>query len=76
MSNYPLRPLWLLPQPRPINDNDMALLAGPERIEAGWWDGKSVQRDYYIARNGKGSVLWIYRQHHEPIRWYMHGVFA
>ena len=76
VSHYPLRPLWLLPQPRPINDNDIALLAGPERIEAGWWDGKSVQRDYYIARNGRGAVLWIYRQHHEPIRWYMHGVFA
>ena len=76
VSHYPLRPLWLLPQPRPINDNDIALLAGPERIEAGWWDGKSVQRDYYIARNGRGAVLWIYRQHHEPIRWYIHGVFA
>ena len=76
VGHYPLRPLWLLPQPRPINDNDIALLAGPERIEAGWWDGKSVQRDYYIARNGRGAVLWIYRQHHEPIRWYMHGVFA
>ena len=76
VSHYPLRPLWLLPQPRPIDDSDMALLAGPERIEAGWWDGKSVQRDYYIARNGRGAVLWIYRQHHEPIRWYMHGVFA
>ncbi|MDQ3261860.1 MAG: DNA polymerase Y family protein [Pseudomonadota bacterium] len=76
MSNYPLRPLWLLPQPRPIDDRDLALLAGPVRIEAGWWDSKSVQRDYYIARNGKGSVLWIYRQHHEPLRWYMHGVFA
>ena len=76
VSRYPLRPLWLLPQPRPIDDNDIALLAGPERIEAGWWDGKSVQRDYYIARNGRGAVLWIYRQHHEPIRWYMHGVFA
>ena len=76
VSHYPLRPLWLLPQPRPINDNDIALLAGPERIEAGWWDGKSVQRDYYIARTGRGAVLWIYRQHHEPIRWYMHGVFA
>jgi protein ImuB len=76
MSNYPLRPLWLLPQPQLIDDNDIALLAGPERIEAGWWDGKSVQRDYYIARNGKGSVLWIYRQHRGVLRWYMHGLFA
>ena len=76
VSNYPLRPLWLLPQPRPIGDSDIALLAGPERIEAGWWDGKSVQRDYYIARNSKGSVLWIYRHHHGALQWYMHGLFA
>ena len=76
MSNYPLRPLWLLPQPQPVADNDITLLAGPERIEAGWWDGKSVQRDYYIARNGTGSVLWVYRQHRGVLRWYMHGIFA
>ncbi len=76
MSNYPLRPLWLLPQPQPMADNDITLLAGPERIEAGWWDGKSVQRDYYIARNGKGSVVWIYRQHRGVLRWYIHGIFA
>ena len=76
VSNYPLRPLWLLPQPRPIGDSDIALLAGPERIEAGWWDGKSVQRDYYVARNGKGSVLWIYRQHRGALQWYVHGLFA
>ena len=76
VSNYPLRPLWLLPQPRPIADSDIALLAGPERIEAGWWDGKFVQRDYYIARNNKGAVLWIYRQHRGALQWYMHGIFA
>ena len=76
MSNYPLRPLWLLPQPQPMADNDLTLLAGPERIEAGWWDGKSVQRDYYVARNSKGSVLWIYRQHCGVLRWYMHGLFS
>ena len=24
-------------------------LAGPERIEGGWWDGGDVQRDYYVV---------------------------
>jgi protein ImuB len=76
VSHYPLRPLWLLPQPRLIDDGDIALLAGPERIEAGWWDGKSVQRDYYVARNGKGAVLWIYCQHRELGQWYVHGLFS
>ena len=76
INTYPLRPLWLLPQPKPIADNDIALIAGPERIEAGWWDGKSVQRDYYVARNSKGSVLWIYCQHRELGQWYVHGLFS
>ncbi len=76
INTFPLRPLWLLPQPRPIDGADIALIAGPERIEAGWWDGKSVQRDYYVARNGKGAVLWIYCPHRELGQWYMHGLFA
>lgn len=33
------RPLLLLPVPRPLApDTPMALLAGPERIETGWWE--------------------------------------
>jgi protein ImuB len=76
INTYPSRPLWLLPQAKPIADSDIALIAGPERIEAGWWDGKSVRRDYYVARNGKGSVLWIYRQHHGALQWYIHGLFS
>ena len=56
--------------------SDMAFLAGPERIEAGWWDGRIAQRDYYIARNSKGAVLWIYQQHRELTRWFVHGIFA
>ena len=28
----------------------LELLAGPERIESGWWDGADVQRDYYVAQ--------------------------
>jgi protein ImuB len=76
INTYPLRPLWLLPQPQPIADSDIALIAGPERIEAGWWDGKSVRRDYYVARNRKGAVLWIFCQHRELGQWYVHGLFS
>src|SRR5204862_1592756 len=31
------RPLWLLDPPRRLVENDVALLAGPERIASGWW---------------------------------------
>ncbi|NTV09314.1 MAG: DNA polymerase Y family protein, partial [Zoogloea sp.] len=48
-----LRPLWLVPQPRPLK-SAFTLLAGPERIESGWWDGAEVRRDYYVARDAEG----------------------
>ncbi|MES2564582.1 MAG: DNA polymerase Y family protein, partial [Pseudomonadota bacterium] len=44
------RPLWLLARPRaltetaeaPYYEGRLRLLAGPERIESGWWDGHDV----------------------------------
>jgi protein ImuB len=32
----------------------LVLEQGPERIESGWWDGRGVARDYYIARQCGG----------------------
>jgi len=59
----------------------LELLAGPERIEAGWWDlatpGRtSVHRDYFVARNRQGQTLWIYREMAAPQRWFLQGYFA
>ena len=67
------RPLWLLEKPRPLGEGEFVLLAGPERIESGWWDGAEAQRDYFIARTGESSLAWIYR---EQGGWFMHGFFA
>ena len=53
-----------------------SLLAGPERIEAGWWDGQHVARDYFVARNSAQSLLWIYRERGVNPRWYVHGFFS
>jgi len=66
------RPLWLLEPPRPLNEGDFVLLAGPERIESGWWDGGDVRRDYYIAACGT-SLGWIFRACEG---WFLHGWFA
>src|SRR5699024_3512049 len=41
------RPAWLLPEPVPLHDRITRILAGPERIESGWWDGNDIRRDYY-----------------------------
>jgi protein ImuB len=68
------RPLWLLDPPRRIAEGDFALLAGPERIESGWWDGAEACRDYFIASTGEASLAWIYREREGS--WFLHGFFA
>jgi protein ImuB len=52
-------------------------LAGPERIESGWWDGRDAQRDYFIATRTDGSVVWVYRELDDSaVRWFVQGWFA
>jgi protein ImuB len=74
------RPVWLLDAPLPLASS-LILEQGPERIESGWWDGKGVARDYYIARrtpgtpHAPGARLWVF-QERQSKRWYLHGMFA
>jgi protein ImuB len=78
------RPVFLLERPRmlvcaesrPQYQGPLELVSGPERIESGWWDGRPVARDYYVARNRAGEACWIYREPSDPSRWYLHGLFA
>ena len=78
------RPLWLLAHPRaltevaaaPCYEGRLRLLAGPERIESGWWDGNDVMRDYFVASNPAEAMLWIYRERNRDGRWFLHGFFA
>lgn len=81
------RPLWLLASPqvlherqgRPCRDGPLSLLAGPERIESGWWDGKPVQRDYFVAEDPQHRLLWIFRErlHNDGAGgWFLHGCFG
>lgn len=74
----PSRPLWLLDPPRRLAEGEFALLAGPERIESGWWDGAEARRDYFIARTGEASLAWIYRERGAQPGggWFLHGLFA
>jgi protein ImuB len=66
------RPAWLL-HPRPIPENSFELLAGPERIESGWWDGDEAGRDYFIAQLDDAGLAWLYR---DKEGWFLHGLFA
>ena len=83
------RPVWLLAQPQPLREQGgtpllggraLWLVAGPERIEAGWWDGGHAARDYFIAQGDDGALLWVYRYRHAPPAsesgWYLHGRFG
>ena len=88
------QPLWLLPAPRALSERaqgplldgqPLQLLAGPERLESGWWDAQGpAVRDYFIAQTATGALAWIYR-HRLPggetgqaaaSGWFLQGLFA
>ena len=71
----PLRPGWLLARPIPLRGPAPRLLAGPERIESGWWNG-DIRRDYAIARLATGQRAWVYRLVGDHGDYWLHGWFA
>ncbi len=82
--DFELRPFWLLERPQaleemgsvPCHQGPLKLLAGPERIESGWWDGADIARDYFIARAANEALLWVYRERSPAGAWYLHGIFS
>jgi len=66
------RPAWLLERPLPVDEARLELVAGPERIACGWWDGDEANRDYFVVELGR-ALAWAYR---EEGHWYVHGFFA
>ncbi len=77
----PLRPLWLLPQPQSLTQGlgDWQLIAGPERIETGWWE-HDIARDYFVAQDQDGARYWLYCEYRAPDAaaptWFVQGIFA
>ncbi len=82
-SGAPERPLWLMRRPIRLRaqqghlniNGRLHLSEERERIETGWWDGKPVGRDYFVAANPSGARLWIYRELSGDKNWYLHGIF-
>lgn len=79
------RPSFLLARPialllrehRPFYGSSLWLIEGPERIEAGWWNGELVVRDYFVAQGKEASCYWIYRERvQQEVHWFLHGLFA
>ena len=71
----PRRPAWLLPQPIALH-GQIEVVDLPERIEAGWWDGSDVVRDYAVVRTRDGQEAWAFRSPHYPGQWWLQGWFA
>jgi protein ImuB len=70
------RPTWLLETPQPLRGPAPTILAGPERIETGWWDGGDMRRDYYVVRTSQGQCAWVFCAPGEQGAWMLHGWFA
>jgi protein ImuB len=96
-----LYPSWLLATPLRLTTHQgapqyeggsLALLAGPQRLEAGWLDGPAhcAIRDYYVARSAVAGLVWVYCERlgaqakaggavvptQDQACWYLHGLFA
>lgn len=84
-----MRPTWLLAKPiallmrsnRPWYGSALRIVAGPERVEAGWWS-EGASRDYYVAQGeGDSALYWIFRERIggaadvDP-RYFLHGLFG
>ena len=82
------RPAWLLSAPQPLElrgnspvfeSSTLEMIAGPERIETGWWDDAPATRDYFIGENAAGRLVWVYRER-LPVPgkalWYLQGLFG
>jgi protein ImuB len=92
------QPTFILPKPlrlatqhnRPIYQGVLQLLAGPHRVEGGWWDRttqeddsgqettRQASRDYWVAVSEHAGVLWIFqmRLEQDETAWFLHGTFA
>lgn len=96
--NVPL-PCWLLGEPQPLHvlhnrphyQGALRLLAGPHRVESGWWDAASnaMARDYFVAASPRVGLLWVFRERLPPSPqaagdaspaggegWFLHGIYG
>lgn len=68
-------------QHRPFYGSPLRTVSPGERVEAGWWDGELVTRDYFVAEADDHTCYWIYQErvgsrNEEDPRWFLHGLFG
>ncbi|CAB3800306.1 hypothetical protein LMG28614_05140 [Paraburkholderia ultramafica] len=75
LSRHIDKPLRLMMRDRrPIYRRPLKMLTRTERIQAGWWDGNIVERDYYVADDDRCHMVWVYRERLNE--WYLQGLFG
>jgi protein ImuB len=82
VSDFKDEPLWLLEHPKrlfqknkkPIHKGPLKLIHGPHRVISHWWSNL-YSRDYYIAQQVRGRLLWVYYDRKQE-HWYLQGLFA
>ena len=58
-----------------VSDGDEVVSSrGPTRLEAEWWTGDPVDRDYYEVETKGGGRYWVFRQKSDG-QVYLHGIF-
>jgi protein ImuB len=64
-------------QGRPVHGGaPLVLRTRAERIEAGWFDGEPVCRDYHVAEGADQRLRWVFRQRRgDQQSWFLHGWF-
>jgi protein ImuB len=72
----PTRPFWLLPRVIRLDGAPLRIIAGPERIESGWWDDCDKCRDYYVVETHLGQRGWAFVPAGAATGWMLHGWFA
>lgn len=55
--------------------HEIASALGPERIEAAWWRGETVRRDYWRVATTSGGRFWLFKRLQDG-KWFLHGDFA
>jgi protein ImuB len=93
------QPTWLMDKPlelafrkgRPVYQGALGHVAGPYRVEAGWWDREdprvvasgeacAARRDYFVMASEHGGLLWVFKDLAPAAggreRWFLHGIFG
>jgi protein ImuB len=76
------QPIWILTTPKIIQQHlfqpqyqgALQIIHGPDRVVSHWW-ANLQSRDYYIARQQSGRLLWLFFNRNQRT-WYLHGLFA